>query len=130
MVELGELPLALVAPLGGRPRTALAPPPEQAPGVVRLLEAHGFALQAVSRQLQDWSGWLSLLEPGGAGLPVPGSLAAAVAAFTSVPLEPLPGEAVLREKLWLLVADDLADLKLETRILAGWRQGPDGTPDP
>jgi hypothetical protein len=130
LVDLGELPLALVAPLGGKQRTALAPSPEQAPGMVRLLEAHGLTLQAAPRQVQDWGGWLALLEPGGAGLPVPGPLAAAVPASTPVPLEPLPGEAVLREKLWLLLAEDLVDLKLETRIRSELLQGRDGTPDP
>ncbi len=122
MVELGELPLALVAPLGGKRRTALAPSPAQAPGMARLLEAHGLTLQAAPRQAQDWSGWLALLERGGPGLPVPGPLAAALHTFTSVPLEPLPATAVLREKLWLLLAEDLVDRQLETRILSGLRQ--------
>ena len=98
--------------------------------MVRLLQTHGLALQAPPRPVQDWSGWLALLQPGGAGLPVPGPLAASVPALSPVPLEPLPGKAVLREKLWLLLAEDLVDLKLETRILSGWRQGPVGTPDP
>jgi hypothetical protein len=53
---------------------------------------------------------------------VPGPLAAALHTFTSVPLEPLPATAVLREKLWLLLAEDLVDRQLETRILSGLRQ--------
>jgi hypothetical protein len=53
---------------------------------------------------------------------VPGPLAATLPASTPVPLEPLPATAVLQEKLWLLLAEDLADEQLETRILAGLRQ--------
>jgi hypothetical protein len=126
IVELEEMPLALVAPRGGMRRTALAPSFTQAPGMVRLLEAHGLTLQAAPRQAQDWSGWLALLEPGGPALPVPGPLAAAVPASTPVSLEPLPGAMVLQETLWLLLAEDLVDRQLETRILSGLRQGAAG----
>ncbi len=126
MVELGELHLAMVVPLGGQRRTALAPSLSQAPGMGRLLEDHGLRLQAAPRQAQDWSGWLALLGPGGPGLPVPGPLTAAVAASTPVVLEPLSAAAVLKEKLWLLLAEDLVDRQLESRILSGLRQGADG----
>jgi hypothetical protein len=124
-VELGELPLALLAPLGAGDRMVLAPSREQAPGIVRLLEANGLTLQAVPRHVQDWSGWLALLEPGGPRLPVPAPLATAVLSSLPVALEPLPCKVNLRERLWLLLAEELVDRELEERILSGLSQGQD-----
>jgi len=49
-----------------------------------------------------------------------------VPASTPVSLEPLPGAMVLQETLWLLLAEDLVDRQLETRILSGLRQGAAG----
>lgn len=127
-LELGGLPLALLAPLGGEEREVLAPDPERAPGLVRLLENRGFPLKRAPRLAQDWREWLTLLEPGGPRLLVPGPLAPALLPTLPVALEPVPQDGNLEETLWLLLAEELVDSGVEARIRQALPHGPVGRP--
>jgi hypothetical protein len=127
-VELGWLPLAMLAPqpaadeqpeaaVGSDGGMVLAPSPEQAPGLVRLLTSRGLALQWAPSRVRDWDGWLALRRPRGPRLVVPGPLAPSAG-----PVPPL-ASGDLRERLWLLVAEDLSGRGMEECLLASLRRG-------
>jgi hypothetical protein len=126
VVELIGLPLALLAPRGGGDHAVLAPSSEQAPGLVALLQAHGLSLQSAPRTAVDWTGWLALLVPGGPRLPVPGPLAGELHASLPLALEAPRTDGELREKLWLLLPEELGERGVEERILEGLRRCPPG----
>jgi hypothetical protein len=133
VLPLGQVPLVLLARSGGWDGPVLAPPQEDAPGLVSLLERAGLRLQRAPRQAQhDWKTWCSLREPAGLRLVVPEpleTLARTTAALVPWPTPPAGG---LVEHLALLIPDELADQGVEARIRMGLGGGtfapPRGTP--
>lgn len=124
VVDLGSLPLVLLARPGGWDGPVLAPAPEQAPGLVQLLERAGLRLQRAPRQAQhDWQAWCALREPAGLRLVVPEPLQ--MLARASAPLVPWPTPPAggLHESLALLLPEELADQGLEARICTALEPG-------